>query len=422
MWRNVSRTVLKPKQKKAVKKQEQTVMKKPEDRVAGRPYNDAGLVFGGGWGGFTNQYGPDISEVTYFTVLRILSETVGKLPLYVRDKDHKIVNNTINYRLNVKPNENDTPLTLMSYLEKSRVHYGNGYAYCKWNRKTGELDGIYPLDPHRVRIWVDNVSDDILIKHYYTYENMTGNSFLLPTEDVIHVKNWNTDDYTNILGVPVRETLQDYMEANKGGQATQNEMYKAGMVTNGVLNYIGDMKDPLIQEMLSYTEKIGRNKRIIPLPDGWKLTPVNLSLADAQYLETRRYTALQVAAAYGVSPNQLNDYTKGSYANSIAQETAFLTSTLQYISRAYETEMILKLLSDDDIKAGVYIDMDTDAMLKNTPDNMAKIIKDLAGGSVMTINEARDMVSLPPMPNGDVLMTVPGSEALGGTEARDNEK
>lgn len=418
MWRNTGRTILKPKQKKA----EKTVTKAPENKVTQRPYDTGGLVFGGGWQGAASMYGPDISEVTYFTVLRILSETVGKLPIFLRDKEHKIVNNRVNYLLSVRPNENDTPLTFMTYLEKCRVHYGNGYAYVKWNDRTGEIDGLYPLDPHRVRIWVDNVSDSIVLKHYYSYENTSGRSFLIPSEDIIHVKNWNTDDFTNILGIPVRETLQEYMQANKGGQETQNEMYRQGMTTNGVLNYVGDMKDPLIQEMLEYTEKIGKNKRIIPLPDGWKLTPVNLSLADAQYLETRRYTALQVAAAYGVSPNQLNDYTKGSYANSVAQETAFLTNTLQFISRAYETTMTLKLLSDSEIKAGLHVDVDTDAMLKNTPDTLAKIIKELAGGSgILTVNEARNMMMLPPLPEGNVLVKTPGAETL-GSEVGDDEK
>jgi HK97 family phage portal protein len=220
------------------------------------------------------------------------------------------------------------------------------------------------------------------------------------------------DDLTGLVGIPVRETLQEYMNAAKGGQKTQNDMYKQGMVASGVLSFIGDLKDDDMQEMLDYTQKIGKSQRIIPLPDGWKLTPVNLSLADSQYLETRRYTALQIAAAFGVSPNQLNDYSKGSYSNSVAQEQSFLTGALQFISRVYENQMSLKLLSDDELAAGVHIDMDTDAMLKNTPETMAKILKDMAGGSIMMINEARDMAGLPPIDGGDILVTIPGSGTI----------
>lgn len=408
MWKNTTRSVLRQLNRK--KAQEPA-----ENLVPARGGNTrANVVFSGGaWSGIES-YGPDIGEVTYFTVLRILSETVGKLPIFVRDKEHNIVNNDVNWRLTVRPNEKDTPTSLMSYLEYCRIHYGNGYALCDWNPKTGGLNAIHPLDPHRVRIWVDNVTDAVTPKFYYTYDSVSGRSFILPNEDVIHVKNWHVDDLTGLIGIPVRETLQEYMNAAKGGQKTQNDMYKQGMVASGVLSFIGDLKDDDMQEMLDYTQKIGKSQRIIPLPDGWKLTPVNLSLADSQYLETRRYTALQIAAAFGVSPNQLNDYSKGSYSNSVAQEQAFLTGALQYISRVYENEMSLKLLSDDELAAGVHIDMDTDAMLKNTPETMAKILKDMAGGSVMMINEARNMAGLPPIPGGNVLFTVPGSEQVGG--------
>lgn len=412
MWKSTTRSVLKKKNNIVNKAENLVESEKPIS------HDKTSLVFGGGWQGMTAPYGPDISEVTYFTVLRTLSETVGKLPVYVRDKSHRIIDNRINSCLCVRPNENDTPSTFFTYLEYCRVHYGNGYAYVKWDTKTGDLIGIYPLDPHRVRIWIDNVSDPVVIRHFYSYENTLGQSYFLPNEDIIHVKNWHTDDMTNILGVPVRQTLQEYMDAAKGGQQTQNDMYKAGMVASGVLNFVGDMKDPLIEEMLEYTKKIGKSQRIIPLPENWKLTPVNLSLADNQYLETRKYTALQVAAAYGVSPNQLNDYSKGSYSNSVAQETAFLTQTLQFISRAYETEMSIKLLSETELKQGVHIDMDTDAMLKNTPDVMASIIQKLAGGSVMTINEGRNMAGLPPVPNGDEIIKMPGAEALGGKDEK----
>ena len=421
MWRNTSRTQLKQsnKKKKIEKKAENAADANANATV--NNHNKSSLIFGGGWQGLSTPYGPDLSEVTYFTVLRLLSETIGKLPVYVRDKNHNIIDNNINFRLSKRPNENDTPATFFSYMEFNRTHYGNAYCYCKWNEKTGELDGIYPLDPHRVRIWVDNVSDPVVIKHFYSYENTMGKSFFLPNEDICHLKTWHCDSLTGIVGIPVRETLQEYMDAAKGGQRTQNDMYKAGMVASGVLNFVGDMKDPLIEEMIDYTKKIGKSQRIIPLPENWKLTPINLSLADSQYLETRKYTALQVAAAYGVSPNQLNDYSKGSYSNSVAQEIAFLTQTLQYISRVYETEMSIKLLSDEDIKAGVHIDVDTDAMLQNTPETLANIVQKLAGGSVMTINEGRDLMHLPPVPNGDEIVKLPGAQSLGGNNEKKSE-
>lgn len=58
------------------------------------------------------------------------------------------------------------------------------------------------------------------------------------------------------------------------------------------------------------------------------LQPLNVTLADAQYAEIKKYTALQIAAAFGIKPNQLNDYDKSSYSNSESQQLAFLVDTI----------------------------------------------------------------------------------------------
>ena len=67
-----------------------------------------------------------------------------------------------------------------------------------------------------------------------------------------------------------------------------------------------------------------------------KLNPLNLKLTDAQFLELKKYTALQIAGAFGIKPNQLNDYEKSSYANSEAQQQAFLTDTMLVILKGLE--------------------------------------------------------------------------------------
>ena len=139
---------------------------------------------------------------------------------------------------------------------------------------------------------------------------------------------------------------------------------------------------------------------------------MNLSLVDSQYLETRKFTAGQIAAAFGVSPTQLNDYSKGSYANATAQQLSFLQDTLLYISKQYEDELSYKLLSDDDIERGYRIDIDTEAVLQSTPDTLANILCKYVAGSIMTINEARDKAGLPPTEGGDKLMTMPGAATL----------
>lgn len=402
MWKNTQRSVIK--QNKAVNKASK---KMPADFNGINRGPD--FILPGGLGGFDSVYGPDIGEITYFTVLRILSECVGKLPIHVKDKNHNIVNNNVERLLNLKPNDEHTPVQMMSYLEYCRNHFGNGYGYCKWSDTNGKLEAIIPLSPLQVRLWVDDTTDEINQKHYYTYTSINGTTWFLPAEDVIHVRNWHLDDQTRLLGLPVRETLYEYMNAAKAGQQTQNDLYHNGMIMSGVLNYVGDLSEEKKALLLENIKKIGTKNKIIPLPKDWELKPINLSLTDSQYLETRKYTASQIAAAFGVSPNQLNDYSKGSYANATAQSLSFLTDTLLYISRQYEDEMTVKLLTDTEIESGYRVDMDTEAILRSTPEALANTLRAYVTGSIMQINEARDKVGLPPIEDGDQLLIMPGA-------------
>lgn len=401
MWKNVTRAKLK------LKSENRSV-----DRVMTTPpFSGVDYILPGGVGGWSEN-GPDIGEITYFTVLRVLSEAVGKLPVHVRDKNHKIVFNPAEKLLTVRPNESMTPVQLFTFMEYSRNHYGNGYAFCDWSPVTGELKSLTALDPRCVRVWIDDVSDDIRQRHYYSYTTMTGNSYIIAAEDMVHVRNWHVDEQTRMIGLPVRETLRAYMTGAKAGQETQNSLYRNGMITSGVLNYVGDLSDEKKDKLLEQIKKIGTKNKIIPLPKDWELKTLNLSLADTQYLETRKFTAQQIAAAFGVNPNQLNDYSKGSYANATAQQLSFLTDTLLYISRQYEDELTFKLLSDDEIKAGLRVDVDTEAVLQSTPDTLADILVKYVTGSIMTINEARDRAGLEPMDGGDKLMTMPGAKTV----------
>ena len=405
MWKNTSRAKLKiQKENNSDRATNRLLQQRPSG-------SSVDFILPGGIGGF-GEYGPDVQEITYFTVLRVLSECVGKLPIHIRDKEHVIVQNSAEKLLNISPASGITPVSFFSYLEYCRNHYGNGYAYVKWDEATGELKSMTPLNPATVRLWIDDVTDEITMRHYYSYTTPAGNAYFIPSEDVVHVKNWHLDDMTRLIGIPVRETLREYMIAAKAGQKTQNDLYKNGMIASGVLNYVGDLSEERKQILLEQIKKIGTKNKIIPLPSDWKLSTLDLSLQDAQYLETRRFTQEQISAAFGVNPNQLNNYSKGSYANATAQQLSFLTDTLLYISRQYEDELTLKLLTDDEIANGIRVDVDTEAILKSTPDVLANILTKYVTGSVMTINEARDKAGLKPIDGGDKLMTMPGATTL----------
>lgn len=350
-------------------------------------------------------YGSDISEVTYFTCLKVLSESVAKLSLHIRDGDKKSVyNNDLYHVLNIKPNKFMTPYTFKMLMEYNRNHYGNAYAYMDFDVK-GSLKQVLPLNPLYVTIWIDDSS--LFTDRGYFYQHLdprSGKSYILSPEQVIHLKGGIGKD--GISGMCVREVLARNMQGNKAAQNFLNSLFQRGLTANAILKYTGDLnakkRRELIDDLTSLTAY--SSDRIIPIPLGMDLTPLDLKLTDSQFYELKKFSSLQIAAAFGITPNQLNNYEKSSYVNSEMQNLTFYTATLLPILTAWEEELNAKLLTNKQIKNGYRFKFNVSTILRGDLKSQTESLKNLVSGSIMTVNEARQKIDLQAIEGGDQLL------------------
>ena len=145
-------------------------------------------------------------------------------------------------------------------------------------------------------------------------------------------------------------------------------------------------------------------KKVVAVPVGMTLQPLNITLADAQYAELKKYSALQIAAAFGIKPNQLNNYDKSSYSNSETQQLAFLVDTMSYRLTQYEQEINYKCLSQKEIDAGYYFKFNEKAILRTDSKTQKEVVTGYVQNGLYTINEGRDALDLPKVEGGDVNM------------------
>lgn len=190
-----------------------------------------------------------------------------------------------------------------------------------------------------------------------------------------------------------------------------NKMYESGMTAKAVLQYTGQLSDrnvdALVKGVKQYASgelKDTESGNIIPLPTGMTLTPLNMKLADSQFLELRRHTAMQIASAFGVMPYQVGDYTKSSYASAEAQQLSFLVDTLLYIVKQYEEEIGAKLLSDIEVANGYHVKFNTAVILRADQQTQIQTLAAAVQSFLMTPNEAREKLDLPNKPGGDQLL------------------
>lgn len=360
-----------------------------------------------------------IGEVTYFTCLKMLSETMGKMPLkfYKQTDKGKIRADPTraSWLLMNRPNQIMTPATFWGTIEYNCEHYGNAYV---WIQTKFEKKGRYGGEYNILSFWpmqsnyVDVLMDDVGVfgdagRLYYRYSDpKTGKTYTFLQDNVLHFKTWCT--LNGIMGKPVRQILQDSISGAVESQKYLNQLYASGLTAKAALQYTGDLdkaKRMALQKeyntLLSGAKNAGK---VVAVPVGMTLQPLNVTLADAQYAEIKKYTALQIAAAFGIKPNQLNNYDKSSYSNSESQQLAFLVDTMSYRLSQYEQEINYKCLSDTEKKEGYYFKFNEKAILRTDSKTQKEVITGYVQNGIYTINEGRDLLDLPFVDGGDVNM------------------
>lgn len=352
-----------------------------------------------------------LSEATYFACLKVLSESVGKLPLKLLQ--HKDNNGVITARghpfykvLHNRPNPYMTSTAFWSTIEQNRNHYGNAYALIKG---AGSKMSLWILPSEEVEIWYD---DDTILSDvpdiYYIYSH-GGKMYQFSSEQILHFKTSNTFD--GIKGIAVREQLKMTIDGNIKAQKMLNSMYKSGFTAKAVVQYTSDLSDKNLEKFKNKIEKFAgsdlddeETKNIIPIPIGTTLTPLNIKLADNQFVDVKKYSALQIASAFGIKPNQIGDYEKSSYASAEAQQLSFYVDTLLYIIKQYEEELNYKLLPDEDIENGYYFKFNVAVILRADLKTQVDTLCQAISNFLYTPNEARALLDMESKEGGDQLL------------------
>ena len=351
-----------------------------------------------------------LSEVTYFACLKMLSEAVAKLPLTLQrvSEDGGVEDasgDPLYTAVKLRPNPYMTPSAFWEAMENNRNHYGNAYAQIRYTESSVEL---YPLVSDRMRVCVpDNMRLPDVRDIYYEYSSPeTGEILHFWSDEVLHFKSSMT--FSGLFGISVRDKLRLSLDGAKDSQKVLNELYKNNMAGRAVVQFspTQEMKEGYQERYVKQLDDFahGRKKTgstFIPIPYGTSVTPLNLRLADEQFLELRKYTALQIASAFGIKPNQLNDYEKASYANSEAQQLAFYVETMLSILKQYEEELNYKLLSSSQTAQGYRFKFNVAAVLRgDTKAQVESLCQGISNG-LYTPNEARRMLDLPSLSGGE---------------------
>ncbi len=256
------------------------------------------------------------------------------------------------------PNDRQTAFEAHEFMVASVAIYGNAYAAIDVNGR-GQTTAFRPLIPTAVT--VEELRSGRL---RYRHAPTDGGAEILLADEVLHIRYRSRDGKIGLSPISIaRETF---------GRALAENDQAASLIKNG-------MK---LSGAFVFPERISKEKRdefrtgaaekfqgslnagqFLVLDGGAEFKPFSMPSKDAEFLESRKLSNLDIARIFGVPPSVVGITDDATYSNIGEESRALVVRCLAPWARRIEQAMNAALLTEGERKR-LFIEHDLAALLR----------------------------------------------------------
>lgn len=303
--------------------------------------------------------------------------------------------------LNFQPDGCMSAVDFWQQLIRYMLLRGNAYVVPVYNLSTFEVDRLALVNPAAV-------SHDIYNDLYTVSDLIAGVSGVYREEEIIHIKNFSLDGKTGMSTLSYARVTTG--TALAGDKETMDRFVNGGSVRGLVSNDttsvrgFGEYQDKELQRTAQDIDgRFRSGQRIVSLPGQAQFTPIALSSADMQFLETRKFSVREICRFFGVHPSFVFDDTSNNYKSAEMANVAFLNNTLNPILRKIENELLRKLIAPSLWTKRKFI-FDRSGIYACDLESRIKYQNQTIAAGLYTVNEWRMKENRPPVEGGDTVM------------------
>lgn len=273
--------------------------------------------------------------------------------------------------------------------------HGNAYLLHQYN-EAGALASLFPLHPALVSV----KHDEDLGRIYQV--SVDGEQQDLTSEDLTHVMGLSLD---GLRGLSPIEICRRSLGAGLAADRAAARMFGSGLMLGGIVT-----SDEHLEEEDAKTVVAGLKSKMGGARNAGDLAFVNASLKispwamtseDAQFLESRVHQVEEVARILGIPPHLLGQTEKQtSWGTGVAEQNRGLA---RYTLRNYTTpfeQRCSRLLSNPR-----FVEFEYKGLLQAAPEQEIPLLISQVDAGLLTRDEARAILNLPPLPVEDAPST-----------------
>ena len=339
-----------------------------------------------------NAYASDIFREGVDAIARNAGKLKASHILTFKDRSKSEGRSNLNRILQVEPN---LFMTAYDFLYKLVTHYylyNNAFAYIERDG-SGVIVGLYPMRVTQVDFFTDPAGE-IFVKMYFP----NGNSYILPYRDIIHLRRFFNDN--DLLGddngaiIPALELSHTQNEGIING-------IKSGVTLRGLLHFTQIMSPEKLKEnqekFMSDYLTLENSGGVVATDQSMEYTPINNNpvTIDAQQIQE---TKTKIFNYLGVTEKIVNS----SYSDN--EWSAFYESTIEPLSVLMSLEFTRKIFSPREQAFGNEIVFESGRLQFKSNTVKIELLKELLPMGMFTLNEAREILNLPRVPEGDIYL------------------
>ena len=327
-------------------------------------------------------------------IVRVIADGIAQVPFKLLKsgdgrrgedaKDHPLYD-----LLRSEPNEWQTSYEFREQLAIHAVLTGNGYAFI--NR---DADGV----PQELYAFAPKSVTPIQLDDYTVYYRVATKDgpIDVPARDMWHIKGPSWD---GVVGLNATKLAREAIGLALASEQYGANLFKNGARPSGILTspttLTAEQKVALKKAWQEQQSGVGNAHKTALLDGGLTWQALASSANDAQWIESRRFQIEELCRAFRVLPIMVMQPGATSY-NSVEQLLlAHIAHTLMPWYERFEQSARKALLTPQEKKAGLYIKLDSRALMEASTADRVAYFNAMRAMGAMTINEIREKEDLP---------------------------
>jgi len=350
----------------------------------------------------TNSISPSkaITIETVYTCVRDKSETVGRLPLSLYDKEggkvQKIDSGRLHKIFTVKPCDFMTMQGFTEYAVASYELYGAFYAYPSYNDR-GSLMEIIPLR-HQQNV---TPAMDAFGNVYYNYTTNDGKPKLVfGINELIVINQFTLDGLTPTSPIQYNAS---FLNSTHDTEETWSTLQSDGITSQFALTTDKSVNDDAARRLKSDWKTFRGTTGVGNIPvleDGMDIKSLQLSPKDSELLASREFSVNRICRIFRVPPERIGINSKSASSQTMLDiDEFYMRNGIEPILIKLENTFNLLLST---LRVQKFVRFNRKAFYNGSPHRMVEAVGSEIKMGLASVNEGRVDLGRDPVEGGDV--------------------